>query len=213
MRIKICGITKLDQALFITEQGATALGFICVPESPRYIKPQQIHDIIKSLNQKINKIGVWVNATEEEIIKIVAETNLTGVQLHGNESPEFCQKLTENLPEVEIIKAFRIKNIESLENINNYSNCVNTFLLDAYHPQLFGGTGHTLDWENLRNFKFNKPWLLAGGLTPNNIQEALKKLNPDGIDLSSGVERLPGDKDLEKVKQLFDNLPSKTISY
>jgi phosphoribosylanthranilate isomerase len=207
MRIKICGITKLDQALQIVADGATELGFICVKRSPRYIALPQIKEIVKGLPQKVNKIGVWVNEDREEIIKTVLETKLTSVQLHGDETTEYCEKLRSQLPEnIEIIKVIRVKDQETLATINNYADYVNTFLLDAYHPENFGGTGKTLDWENIRDFNFKRPWFLAGGLTPNNIKDALLKLQPNGIDLSSGVEKSPGDKDLKKVKELFKQL-------
>jgi phosphoribosylanthranilate isomerase len=205
MRVKICGLTKPEQALAIAQLGATALGFICVPQSPRYISTDRVKTIVKELPLEVDKIGVFANADREEIAAFVA-VGLTGVQLHGDESPEFCQQLKQLLPEVEIIKALRIKNAQYLSAINDYANCVDTLLLDAYHPQLLGGTGTTLNWETLKQFCPNLPWLLAGGLTPDNILDALKKLNPGGIDLSSGVERSPGDKDLDKVAKLFDKL-------
>lgn len=205
MRVKICGLTKPEQALAIARLGATALGFICVPQSPRYISTDRVKTIVKELPLEVDKIGVFANADREEIAAFVA-VGLTGVQLHGDESPEFCQQLKQLLPEVEIIKALRIKNAQYLSAINDYANCVDTLLLDAYHPQLLGGTGTTLNWETLKQFCPNLPWLLAGGLTPDNILDALKKLNPGGIDLSSGVERSPGDKDLDKVAKLFDKL-------
>jgi phosphoribosylanthranilate isomerase len=207
MRVKICGITRLDQALEIAAQGATELGFICVRRSPRYLEPTGIKEIVKGLDTKVNTIGVWVNENPGEIIKIVSETNLTAVQLHGDETVEYCQKIRQKLPpKIELIKVIRVKNKEHLATINNYAHCLDTFLLDAYDPQIFGGTGHTINWENIRDFQFQKPWFLAGGLTADNIKEALLKLKPDGIDLSSGVEKSPGDKDLEKVKALFDKL-------
>jgi phosphoribosylanthranilate isomerase len=206
MRIKICGITQPDQGKAIANLGATALGFICVRQSPRYVTSAQIQTIISQLPAKIDSIGVFVNTTAEEISQVVTESGLTGIQLHGGESPEFCQQLRQLLPQTEIIKAFRIKSSESLLETNAYLDCVDTLLLDAYHPRLFGGTGKTLDWETLAKFCPSCPWLLAGGLTPDNVLDALKQLNPTGIDLSSGVERSPGDKDLEKVARLFEKL-------
>jgi len=207
MRIKICGITKLDQALQIVAEGATELGFICVRRSPRFIDIAQIREIVKGLLKSTNTIGVWVNTDIEEIYQNVSETNLSAVQLHGDETVEYCEKLRLKLPEnIEIIKAIRVKNRETLASINNYGDYVDTFLLDAYHPENFGGTGTTLDWENMRNFNFKKPWFLAGGLTANNIKDALLKLQPDGVDLSSGVEISPGNKDIQKVKDLFKQL-------
>lgn len=206
MRVKICGITKPDQGKAIAQLGATALGFICVPSSPRYITPEKIREIVNTLPINIDKIGVFVNTTIENICKTFTTSGLTAVQLHGDESPDFCQLLRESLPNNEIIKALRIKTIDDLERADIYSNCVDTLLLDAYHPNQFGGTGKTIDWENLQQFKPKSPWFLAGGLTPDNIKEALSKIHPDGIDLSSGVEYAPGDKNLVKVTQLFENL-------
>ncbi|MDJ0634492.1 MAG: phosphoribosylanthranilate isomerase [Xenococcaceae cyanobacterium MO_188.B29] len=207
MRIKICGITKPEQGKAIAALGATTLGFICVDRSPRYVTPQQIALITEHLPGHVERIGVFANAREQEIVGTVTEASLTGVQLHGDETPQFCQSLRKLLPSnIELIKALRIKNFDSLTNAQIYYSLVDTILLDAYHPQLLGGTGTTLNWQDLTNFQPPLPWLLAGGLTPDNILEALRKVNPQGIDLSSGVERSPGDKDLDKVKQLFQQL-------
>ena len=206
MRIKICGITKPQQAKEIVELGATALGFICVERSPRYVTRSQIKAIIDVL-APVDTIGVFADAEVSQIIETVQATGITGVQLHGAESPAFCQQLQERLPsEVEIIKAFRIKTPESLKETAIYQEYVDTVLLDAYHPQMLGGTGQTLNWSDLQQFQPQLPWILAGGLTPPNVKEALSQLKPDGIDLSSGVERSPGDKDLVKVTQLFQSL-------
>ena len=207
MRIKICGITKPEQGKAIATLGATTLGFICVKRSPRYVTPQQIAMITDYLPAKVERIGVFANASQQEILSTVTESNLTGIQLHGDESPQFCQNLRKLLPnQIELIKALRIKNLDSLTNAQIYYDLVDTILLDAYHPQLLGGTGKTLNWQDLTNFQPPLPWLLAGGLTPDNILEALERVHPQGIDLSSGVERSPGDKDLDKVKQLFAQL-------
>ncbi|NJK51133.1 phosphoribosylanthranilate isomerase [Candidatus Gracilibacteria bacterium] len=206
MRIKICGITKPEQGRAIADLGATALGFICVSQTSRYVTPDCIRTIIEQLPENLDCIGVFVNSSEEEISQITTQTGLTGVQLHGDESPEFCRRLRQMNPKTEIVKAFRIKSWESLLATNAYFDCVDTFLFDAYHPHAFGGTGKTLDWDTLLQFCPVRPWLLAGGLTPDNILEALQQLSPSGIDLSSGVERSPGDKDLEKVARLFQQL-------
>ncbi len=208
MRVKICGITQPIQGKTIASLGATALGFICVPSSPRYVTPEQIKAVIEQLPQETDKIGVFANSSSEEIAQTVAETGLTGVQLHGDESLEFCQQLRESLPNVEIIKALRIRDADDFDRAKTYTKYVDTLLLDAYHPQQLGGTGKTLNWDTLRQFNPDRPWFLAGGLTPQNILEALNKVNPNGIDLSSGVETAPGDKDLAKVGELFEKLKS-----
>lgn len=204
MRVKICGITEIKQGQEIAALGANSIGFICVEQSPRYIAPDKIRAIADSLPTTTDKVGVFANHSLAEIITVITNANLTAVQLHGQESPEFCRRLGQAVaPDIELIKAFRIKSAQSLTLTAAYVDCVNTLLLDAYHPQMLGGTGKTIDWQDLALFKPDLPWMLAGGLTPDNIAEALARLKPDGIDLSSGVERSPGNKDLEKVAQLF----------
>ncbi|MBH8564068.1 phosphoribosylanthranilate isomerase [Nostoc sp. CENA67] len=206
MRVKICGITQSDQAVAIASLGATALGFICVPTSPRYVTTAQIQAAVAQLPKNVDRIGVFANADISEISDTVINSGLTGVQLHGDESPEFCDQLRQVLPQVEIIKALRIRSVEHLDQTTNYAQYVDTLLLDAYHPQQLGGTGQTLDWQMLQQFSPGCPWFLAGGLTPDNIVTALSQVKPDGIDLSSGVELKPGDKDLTKVAKLFEKL-------
>lgn len=206
MRIKICGITRLDQGQAIASLGATALGFICVRASPRYISPDQIRAITSNLPEVVDRIGVFANATFEEIRETFHQAKLTGVQLHGDESPLFCDRLRQELPHGELIKAIRVKTPQSLTLAHSFIPHVDTLLLDAYHGQQLGGTGLTIDWQSLGEFRPAIPWFLAGGLNPDNIMDALSCLNPDGIDLSSGVERSPGDKDIAKVTQLFEKL-------
>lgn len=207
MRLKICGITKIEQAQAIVRLGATALGFICVGDSPRYLEPEAIATIIRGLPTEIDKIGVFAQAQSQVIADIVQFSGLTGVQLHGEESPEFCKQLGQLLSQdIEIIKAFRIKKPDSLTEVEDYLRCVDALLLDAYHPQLLGGSGQTLDWSSLREFKPHLPWFLAGGLTPDNLSVALAQVQPQGIDISSGVERSPGDKDVERVAILMEVL-------
>ena len=211
MRVKICGITQIEQGRAIADLGADSIGFICVSKSPRYVKPEQIKQIVDKLPRKTVKVGVFADRTESEIVSIVDRAGLTAVQLHGAESPEYCQQLRQQLCQkidsaIELIKAFRIKSKESLQETSAYTNCIDTLLLDAYHPQMLGGTGHTINWQDLSQFKPSLPWMLAGGLTPDNVKDALNRLQPDGIDLSSGVERAPGDKDLAKVELLFQAL-------
>ncbi len=218
LRVKICGITNLEQGETIAHLGATALGFILVPNSPRYITPEQLVTIIPYLPATVESIGVFVDTEIADVVQIVAKTGLKAVQLHGQETVDYCRELRQqlsgslskdlsrDLSKVEIIKALRIRNRQDLENIVNYETVVDTFLLDAYHPQLLGGTGHTLDWSMLADFTPCRPWFLAGGLNPENISIALRNLKPDGLDLSSGVEISPGNKDIEKVAKLFAQL-------
>ncbi|MBL1175698.1 phosphoribosylanthranilate isomerase [Pantanalinema sp. GBBB05] len=219
LRIKICGITKPEQGRAIAQLGATALGFICAEQSPRYVSPEQIGAIVAHLPMDattgvpiVDRVGVFVNATPEVIQQTVTIGHLNVVQLHGSESPEFCQQLRQHLPRIELIKALRIRAIEDCTQASRYQSCVDTLLLDAYDPKLAGGTGKTIDWQLLQQFQPECPWLLAGGLTPENVLVALQQVTPNGIDLSSGVERSPGDKDLQLVEKLFEQLQLNAIA-
>ncbi|MEA5462941.1 phosphoribosylanthranilate isomerase [Leptothoe sp. PORK10 BA2] len=209
MRVKICGLTKPDQAVAIATMGASVLGFICVQQSPRYVSPDTIQAIVKAL-PPIDCFGVFADASIKQIQQTVALGQLSGVQLHGQESPDYCQQVRRVLPQVEIIKALRLRHPQDLDRLQDYTPYVDTFLLDAYHPEQLGGTGHTLDWQALQTFHPEKPWFLAGGLRPDNVAQALSILSPQGIDLSSGVEYAPGDKDLAQVAQLLATV--KTIT-
>lgn len=223
MRVKICGITEADQAIAIARLGATALGFICVPASPRYVTPEKIQTITRALQTSpetpsVQRIGVFVDAPLDQMCRIAGEANLTGLQLHGSEPPEDCSHLRRLCPEVEVIKALRLRGSkhnltgpapDALQAVEPYQDHIDTLLLDAFHPQAYGGTGQTLDWTMLQGFRPRQPWFLAGGLAPHNVAAALAQLQPDGIDLSSGVEQSPGQKDLSKVAQLFRALASR----
>ena len=204
LRVKICGIMTPAQGQQIAKLGASAIGFICVEKSPRYVTPEQIREIAMALPKETDRIGVFMNHKLETIVSTVETSGLTSVQLHGSESVEFCAEDRSALPTIELIKAFRVENAETLKSTQDYTPVVDWLLLDAYHPNLGGGTGLVLDWEILSAFKPDRPWFLAGGLTPNNVAEALRMLSPQGIDLSSGVETSPGHKDLAKVAALFE---------
>lgn len=156
----------------------------------------------------VDRIGVFVDASLETISETIAVGELSGIQLHGNESRQFCDRLRSSFPEIEVIKALRIRSSVALDQALSYQEIVQTLLLDAYHPDLVGGTGRTLDWRTLAQFQPACPWFLAGGLTPDNVLQALSWVGAQGIDLSSGVERGPGDKDLVQVAQLFQQLRS-----
>ncbi len=205
--VKICGLTQPDQAIAVARAGADAIGFICVPTSPRYVTPAQLQALAQALIDQsygtVERVGVFVDATDDVIAAAVTAGQLTTLQLHGQESPERCHQLHQRHPALRLIKAFRVRSAQVLDAINAYDAVVDAVLLDAYHPESFGGTGNTLDWPTLQAFRPQRPWILAGGLTPENLASALTMLSPTGIDLSSGVEDRPGDKNLERVRQLF----------
>lgn len=206
LRIKICGIRDPLQGRAIAQLGATALGFIAVASSPRFVLPEVVHRVGQSVDAaglQSQLVGVFADPTWEQLEHYIKTGGITAIQLHREESPEFCLAVRRRFSQCELIKALRIRTTADLDRAESYRSCVDTLLLDAYHPQLLGGTGATLNWDSLQHFKPGLPWLLAGGLTPQNVGEALNRLAPAGIDLSSGVERAPGDKDLARVEQLM----------
>ncbi len=215
MYIKICGLTKLDQAQAIAQMGANALGFICVPSSPRYISAAAIGQItskltnfnLTSFSDRLDLVGVFLNASASEIYETLELGGLNAVQLHGDESPEFCYEmrshLEKNKPYIKLIKALRVKDQAGLEQAKLFSDAVDVILLDAYDPQMAGGTGKTLDWQMLRDFRPDCQWWLAGGLSHENVAKAIALVSPNGVDVSSCVELSAGDKDLSKVEKFI----------
>lgn len=208
--VKICGLRVPEQAVAIARQGASAIGFIAVPSSSRYVTPLQMRAISNALMAAelptVERVGVFVNAELDELRAAIATGLLTTVQLHGQESPAICQQVRQAFPTIKLIKALRIRSQTDLAAVSSYEPLIDALLLDAYHPQLQGGTGETLDWRSLQTFCPAKPWILAGGLTPENVTTALELLSPQGIDLSSGVEISPGQKCLSKTQALFNVL-------
>lgn len=196
LKIKICGITNKEDALHASECGADALGFIFYDKSPRYIEPAEAKSIIAALPPFVTTVGVFVNEDMNDISDIALMTGIAAIQLHGNESPSYCK-----LIEGKLIKAIRVKNEQSIETLKKYQ--VDAFLLDSYDKKSYGGSGLTFDWELAKKAKEYGKIILAGGLTPANIEEALKKVAPYGVDVSSGVEKTPGIKDKKKVKDFI----------
>jgi phosphoribosylanthranilate isomerase len=208
MYVKICGITQLEQGIAIAHMGADCLGFICVPASPRFIDSKQIRLITDKLPDRIERVGVFMNVGVDEVCQVAQQAGLSGIQLHGSESLEFCREIKTKLPDRKLIKALNIRSPQELSVVDAYSEYVDVILLDAYDPKLAGGTGKTLDWSMLTSFHPSCAWWLAGGLSPENIAIALSQISPDGVDVSSGVERSAGDKDLDKVKRFLDAIGS-----
>ncbi|MBD3320321.1 MAG: phosphoribosylanthranilate isomerase [Chitinivibrionales bacterium] len=195
VRIKICGITRYEDARIAAGLGADALGFIFYPESPRYIVPAAAKRIIAQLPPFISKTGVFVNETEEFIHAAIRESGIDTIQLHGNESPAFCARMP--LP---VVKAFSIDSNADIDLLGRYS--VAGFLLDTWDKSLRGGTGKTFDWSIAEKACRKYPAvILAGGLGPTNISEALENVLPYGVDVNSGVEIKPGIKNPKKLKE------------
>ncbi len=195
---KICGITNLDDANVAIENGASAIGFIFYEKSPRTISINNAKSISKHLPKTIARVGVFVNHEKDFIRLAISEVPLDMIQLHGDETPDFCNQF-----DVAILKALRIKNEASLSVMDQYDVAV--FLLDTFSNDQYGGTGETFDWSVL-NRKFKTPIILSGGLNPENILDAIDAVNPSAVDVNSGVESSPGKKDFNKLKSLFKNL-------
>lgn len=196
MTVKICGISDIETALFAIEHGATAIGFVFA-ESKRKVTTKKAKEIISQLPREILKVGVFVNESKEEIEKIIRETGINAVQLHGDETPEFANSFS-----VPVIKAFGINNKEDLEKINAYS--CQYILLDSPKGKYRGGNGTKFDWDILVDHDFKgKKVILAGGLHEANVETAIKKTSPFMIDVSSGVET-DGKKDLHKIKSFLE---------
>jgi len=206
-KIKICGITNIDDAIKAMELGADLLGFNFYPKSPRYIEPQQAEEIIRKLPAFINIVGVFVNANAETIRKTAGDLMLNWIQLHGDESPGFCTQLY-NMPS-QVIKAIRIKTVKDIEYAKNF--IVDALLLDAYNPSLYGGTGQRFDWSSLPELTGHVlgRTFLAGGINPQNVIEAIG-LSFYGIDVCSGIEDSPRKKNHKKMEKLFKNIRSVT---
>ncbi len=208
--VKICGLMVPTQAVAIASQGASAIGLISVAKSPRYVTPLQMRAISEALiaagYSNVERVGVFVNTPLDVLSTAITTGKLTTLQLHGQESPEYCRQVRIRFPDMKLIKALRIRSDADLAAVTPYETVVDATLLDAYHPQMLGGTGETLDWRSLQVFRSAKPWILAGGLNAENIATALDLLSPQGIDLSSGVEINPGNKCLNKTQALFTAL-------
>ncbi len=198
VRIKICGITNIEDALFSVERGAHALGFVFYKNSKRYIDAESTHGIISRLPPFVTTVGVFVNEDMETIRKIKGITGIDLVQLHGDETPAFCNDLGMNY-----IKACRVSDRSKLDEIGYYNT--NLILLDSHSKDGYGGTGEVFDWDLIKEVNFkNKRIILSGGLNPFNVKEAVGKIRPDAVDVSSGVESKPGRKDREKIKKFIE---------
>ena len=196
IKIKICGITTLEDALVAAEAGADALGFNFYKKSPRCIEPDKAAEIIEQLPPFIVPVGIFVNEREDKIREIKARTCIQAVQFHGDESPEFCQRFGGR-----VIKAFQVKDKETLKTMAHYR--VGAFLLDSYRDDVRGGTGVTFDWHLAVVAKTFGKVILAGGLNPENVAEAVKLVQPYGVDVAGGVEKDQGTKDHAKIKKFI----------
>jgi phosphoribosylanthranilate isomerase len=197
VRVKICGITNSDDAAAAVDAGADALGFVFHRKSPRYVEPQVVKSIVASLPPFILPVGVFVNEESKIVRDLMDSCGLALAQLHGNESAGYCETLGRP-----VIKAIGLKDRASLLALAEYKGRaqVRGFLLDAFAPDAYGGTGHTTDWTIAAEVAKSVTVILAGGLTPENVATAVRTVKPYAVDVSSGVEAGPGKKDHEKMR-------------
>ena len=198
MRVKVCGITKIEDAMLCYNLGADAIGFIFYEKSKRYIKPEDAKIIISELPAFILKVGVFVNETPQQINEIAKEIKLNAVQLHGDETPQDIDNI--DLP---VIKAFRVDDEFDYGVMNQYKKC--TFLLDTFNKNEFGGTGEKFNWNKIPK-EIKSKIILAGGVSIENLENIYKQINPAAIDVSSSLEMEPGKKDKKKVELFFKKL-------
>ena len=196
-QIKICGITNIDDALCAASCGADAVGFIFHPASPRYIAPERAKEIIAALPAELVKVGVFVNREAEDVAQTVEDCGLDLIQLHGDESPEYCRRF----PPERVIKAVFPRTPEDLRALVAYD--VRAFLADFREAGRYGGTGKRADWVLAEMLGKTHPLILAGGLCIENIGEALAAVAPGAVDINSGCERTPGIKDHDRMKRII----------
>jgi phosphoribosylanthranilate isomerase len=193
VKVKICGITNLPDGMAAADAGADALGFVFYDQSPRAIPVEAAAALIRQLPPFVMKVGVFVNAPEDLVVRAIRECGLNLLQFHGDETPEYCLQFG-----LMSMKAFRIRDAASLQALLGYHT--DAWLLDAYSPDRPGGTGETFNWDlALEAQGWGRPIFLAGGLTPENIAEAVRRARPYAVDVSSGVEAAPGRKDRAKL--------------
>lgn len=197
-QVKICGITNKEDALCAAKLGAAALGFIFYPPSPRNIKPEDARKIVSAMPAELVKVGVFVNESVDEVKRIVEYCALDMIQLHGDETPVYCREF----PAFQVIKAVELKNDADFNHASGYD--VAAILVDSRHAGLYGGTGKKANWALACSIKNKKPLILSGGLSEGNIAEAIREVTPNALDINSGVELMPGEKDHAKLARIFD---------
>ena len=204
MKIKICGITNIDDAHLCSNLGADAIGFIFYKKSKRYIEPQKASEIIKQLPPFIIKVGVFVNENPQTINEISKEAKLNLVQLHGEETQKDIDII--NLP---VVKALRVDNNFNYSTLNNYKNC--SFLLDSFDEKEYGGTGKKFMWQNIPE-EIKTKIVLAGGIVQKDLEYIFNKIKPYAIDVSSSLEVYPGKKDEQKVIGFFNEFKRRVLN-
>jgi phosphoribosylanthranilate isomerase len=196
-RIKICGITNRNDACYAVAAGVDAVGFIFAKKSPRLVEPELVKEIIHDIPPFVDTVGVFVNEDPDVVSDIAQYCGLTVIQLHGKENVDYCRLIQRR-----VVKAFAVRSDTGSSEFQQYQGEVAGYLLDTYHEKLEGGTGKSFDWQAAARLDIPGPIIIAGGIGPENVEEAIRVMQPFAVDVNSGVEHEPGRKDHAKIDEL-----------
>jgi phosphoribosylanthranilate isomerase len=197
--VKICGIRTPEAATAAIEGGADFIGFVFHPPSKRFIDPVVARYLASYCPSSVKTVGLFVNPSLNELESVLSQVRLDFIQLHGDETPDFCKTIQETL-KTPVIRSFSVATRQDIEKIHAFADCAWRLLDAPPNGTQRGGTGHTFDWSLMDGLDIPRPWMLAGGLTPQNVGDAIKTLSPDAVDVSSGVESAPSEKDPDKIR-------------
>lgn len=198
-KVKICGLSTPETITSAIDNGADFIGFVFYPSSPRNVEIEVAKYLASQVPENTGIVGLFVNPNDQTLLEVLTDVPLSMIQLHGGERPERVQEIKETFG-LPVMKAVAIESVDDLANILQYEDVADWLLFDAKGKELPGGNGIAFDWDILKDYQGEKPWMLAGGLTPDNVAEALEILSPDAMDVSSGVESAPGQKDPAKIE-------------
>lgn len=200
-KVKVCGLTRPEDARLAVEQGAWAIGMVFHPDSPRHVDVERAAEIATAFRRRCQVVGVFVNSPLDDILRILGSVPLTMIQLHGDEGPSYCAEAGRRSG-LGVIKAVRARDVQAVRALSAYKTAFH--MIDAYVPGSFGGTGERFDWELAVARPADTPLILSGGLTAENVAEALAVTRPYAVDVSSGVESSPGVKDSYRLQAFFE---------
>lgn len=211
-RIKMCGVTREKDVVAGIDAGLDALGFIFYQKSPRNVEPDFVRSVVAKMPPFTDCVGVFVNRDREEVEEIIEYCGLSHAQLHGSEDPKYCERIERFVSPCRVVKAFRVSAESTCEEFEPYAPVIHGYLLDTYVKGNAGGTGETFDWSIIKRLNLQRPMILAGGLGPENVEDALHRVQPFGVDVNSGVEIEPGIKDHAKLFEFVMKVRGQNIS-
>lgn len=205
-RIKMCGLKREKDVAAGVAVGLDALGFIFYEKSPRNVEPDFVRSMVARMPPFTECVGVFVDREREEVEEIIEYCGLSYAQLHGKENPKYCERVERFVSPCRVIKAFRVSEESRSEDFAPYAEVIHGYLLDTYKKGNAGGTGEIFDWDIIKRLDLQRPMILAGGLNPENVEEALRMVQPFGVDVNSGVEIEPGVKDHARLEEFVQKV-------